>query len=286
MPYSNRFTRDYPGYIIFLIDQSGSTEDSMSENNRTIAENIADLVNNNITEVTKRATKQEGDEEEFVKREICFTIIGYGGKGNPEDESDLYNWNAELIMDAKFCDDIKNEYKLQRSSISNTDVYPILAPTHGGGTPMTAAFKVAYELLKRWNKSHDSNLDPVPVIINISDGEPTDNQKGELQETINKIKELKTADGSPLIMNVHLSAAQAARELKTPINEEDCYDEYSKLMFEISTEVTTDMIEHNRALRGMGVPKGGRLFISNCTDFKAAVDFIAIGTEIKQQQMR
>ena len=106
MPYSNRFTRDYPGYIIFLIDQSGSTEDSMSENNRTIAENIADLVNNNITEVTKRATKQEGDEEEFVKREICFTIIGYGGKGNPEDESDLYNWNAELIMDAKFCDDI------------------------------------------------------------------------------------------------------------------------------------------------------------------------------------
>ena len=282
MPYSNRFTRKNPGYIIFLIDQSGSTEDCI--NGHSIAENIADLVNNNITEATTRATKQEGDEEEFVKREICFTIIGYGGKGNPEDESDPRNWNAELLMAAKFCDDIKNKYKLQRSSISNTDVYPILAPTHGGGTPMTAAFKDAYELLKRWNKSHDSDLDPVPVIINISDGEPTDNQKGELQETINKIKELKTADGSPLIMNVHLSAAQAARELKTPINEEDCYDEYSKLMFEISTEVTTDMIEHNKAIRKMGVPEGGRLFISNCTDFTAAARFIAIGTEIKQMR--
>ena len=72
--YSNRFTRENPGLIVFLVDQSGSTEDIMSMDGHTIADHIADLVNACITEAIKQATIQTSDDEEEVKHEIVEEI--------------------------------------------------------------------------------------------------------------------------------------------------------------------------------------------------------------------
>lgn len=41
-----------------------------------IADHIADLVNACITEAIKQATIQTSDDDEEVKHEICFVIIG------------------------------------------------------------------------------------------------------------------------------------------------------------------------------------------------------------------
>ena len=280
--YSNRFTRENPGLIVFLVDQSGSTEDIMSIDGHTIADHIADLVNACITEAIKQATIQTSDDEEEVKHEICFVIIGYGGKGNPDDEKDEGNWKAELLMAPKYSDVISEEYEYQKSAISNLDILPILTPAHGGGTPMASAYMTAYNVLKQWNQSHDGEKDPVPVIINISDGEPTDNT-ADLRKAIEDIKSLQTADGSPLIINLHISAKPNAKELKAPSNIEDCYDEYSKLMFEISTEVTDDIVNNSEPIQRLGISQGGRLFCSNIKDPAYAGQFVSIGTRVKMK---
>lgn len=278
--YSNQFTRPNPGLIIFLVDQSGSTEDIMLSNNRSIAENIADLVNVSITEAIDTATAQISDEEEKVKREVCFAVVGYGGKGNPEDPEDKRNWQAELLMQPKYSDTIYGEYQKERSTISNLDIFQILSPVHGGGTPMASAYKTALDILTRWLPTHDSDKDPVPVIINISDGEPTDSVD-DIKETISKINELKIADGSPIIINLHLSAKNS-QELKTPSNIDDCVDEYAKLMYEISTEVTDDLANNCKPIKSLGISKGAKLFCSNIQDPKFAARFLAIGTPVKK----
>lgn len=280
--YSNRFTRNNPGLILFLVDQSGSTEDIMPADGHTIAENIADLVNSCITEAIKQATVPVGDDDEECKHEICFVIIGYGGKGNPDDEKDEGNWKAELLMAPKYSDVIYKEYQPQRSAISNLEILPILAPAHGGGTPMASAYTTAFNILKQWNQSHDSEKDPVPVIINITDGEPTDNTD-DLRKAVEDIKNLKTADGSPLIVNLHLSANPNAQELKAPSNIEDCYDDYAKLMFEISTEVTDDIVNNSDPIQKLHIPSGARLFCSNIKDPAYAGQFVAIGTRVKMK---
>ncbi len=280
--YSNRFTRENPGLIIFLVDQSGSTEDKMPVDGHTIADHIADLVNSCITEAIKQATIPISDDDEEVKHEICFVIFGYGGKGNPDDEKDEGNWKAELLMAPKYSDVLDKEFKVQRSNISNIDVLPILTPAHGGGTPMASAYMSAYNVLKQWNQSHDSEKDPVPVIINITDGEPTDNTE-DLRKAIENIKSLRTADGSPLIINLHLSANPEAKELRAPSNVEDCYDDYAKLMFEISTEVTDDLVQNSEPIRRLGIQKGAKLFCSNVKDPAFAGQFVAIGTQTKMK---
>ena len=147
---------------------------------------------------------------------------------------------------------------------------------------MASAYMTALKVLEQWNQSHDGEKDPVPVIINITDGDPTDST-ADLRKAIEDIKSLQTADGSPLIINLHLSANPNAKELKTPSNIDDCYDDYSKLMFEISTEVTDDIVNNSDPIKELGIPRGARLFCSNIKDPAYAGRFVAIGTRVKMK---
>lgn len=279
--YSNSFTRQNPGLILFLVDQSGSTEDKMA-NGFPIAQNITDLVNACISDCVNYATMLIGDDEEEVKREVCITVIGYGGKGNPNDFNDRWNHEAEILQMPIWVDEIESTFSKSRTVTKKLDVFEILKPQIGGGTPMASAFKTAYEIIKdSWLPTHQTAKDPVPVIINISDGEPTDD-KDELKKIIEDIKSLQIPDGSPMIINIHLSSHDKQNaELANPSDINECKDEWSRLMFEVSTEVTDDMANNSRSINQMGISSGQRLFCSNIQDTAIAAKFIQIGTPAK-----
>lgn len=279
--YSNSFTRPNPGLILFLVDQSGSTEDKMA-NGFSIAQNITDLVNKCICECIKFATMPIGYDEEEVKREVCIAVIGYGGKGNPNDINDRWNHEAEILQMPIWVDEMESTFPKARTVVDNVKVLEILKPQIGGGTPMASAFKTAYEIIKdSWLPTHQTDKDPVPVIINISDGEPTDD-KDELKNVIEDIKSLQIPDGNPMIINIHLSSHDKQNaELTNPSDINECKDEWSRLMFEISTEVTDDMANNSLSMKKMGISKGQRLFCSNIQKQEIAAQFIQIGTPKK-----
>lgn len=81
MPYSNSFSRRNPGFLVIMIDQSGSMCATSQNNGLELAENAANSVNNLINELILKLSTVDSTGEEIVKRSInlcyvCSTKIG------------------------------------------------------------------------------------------------------------------------------------------------------------------------------------------------------------------
>ena len=87
---------------------------------------------------------------------------------------------------------------------------------------------------------------------------------------------------NPLIFNIHLSANPNVNTLEYPSDINQCPDKCSKLLFEISSEVTKDLIDETQELQNKGLKGGEKLFISNVTNAAVLIDFIKLGTRIKK----
>lgn len=277
--YKNEFKRTNPGLFVFLVDQSGSMGDTMASNGLSLAMNATDAINSVINEIILKLTAVDANGMDIVKKSAFISIIGYGGHG--DGTGNQYDYQAETICDdwINVIDETKPKYKSYIDN--NTDLVEVIKPVFGGGTPMASAFTAARDLVKAWMQSHNSSDDPVPVIINITDGEPTDS-KIELKNVAEEIKALNIPDGSPLIFNIHLSADSNTNTLQYPSDINQCPDQYSKLLFEISSEVTYDLINETPELQAKGLSGGEKLFMSNVTKVAMLIDFIKIGTRIKK----
>ena len=72
---SKQWSSATPGYIIFLVDQSGSMKESYTEG-KNKAEFTALVINNTINEVVMSC--MDGDK---IKDRVFISLIGYGGSG-------------------------------------------------------------------------------------------------------------------------------------------------------------------------------------------------------------
>jgi hypothetical protein len=61
MPYTAEISRNQPSCFLFLIDQSGSMQDSWSgEPGTNKADHLADIINRLLMNLVIRCTKEEG----------------------------------------------------------------------------------------------------------------------------------------------------------------------------------------------------------------------------------
>lgn len=277
--YKNSFTRKNPGLFVFLVDQSGSMEDIMPSNGFSLAVNASEAVNTIIQESILRLTDTEEDGTEFVKQSLTVIIIGYGGKGTGYGNE--WDYKAEVLC-GETITDINSKYATKESQIAHEEMRDVLQPVFGGGTPMASAFLSAKEVIESWVQAHNEEKDPVPVLINITDGMPTDNID-ELKKAVNDIKSLAIPDGNPLVLNIHITK-DAVEPVKYPKDESSCPDKYSKLLFEISSEVSKDLIDNNAEFAKNSFVGGERLFMSNVSDFNALIQFVRLGTPQKKLQ--
>ena len=81
-----------------------------------------------------------------------------------------------------------------------------------------------------------------PIVINITDGQPTD---GDPREAAKELRALASKDGNVLLFNAHLSDKQN-RPIEFPRTECDLPDDFARLLFRMSSELPPKLVDAAR----------------------------------------
>jgi len=255
-----------PALIIFLLDQSGSMDDQFGNNSAsTKAEVLADAINDIIMEVGERCLSN-GE----IRNRFELAVIGYGQDDNHAQSAWQGNLRGRWIVSIS---------EVFENPLGVREEAPYwISPIANVGTPMANAFNNAFRLANDWiNWGNHSECFP-PIIINISDGAPTDagsNNKNLLRE-IENINGLRTALGNPLVLNIHISDGKGDALLFPETINANGTTQYAKLLFNISSTLTSDMIESAR-LKGYNIDEGAKGYVYN-GNAKQLYDFLSIGS--------
>ena len=272
--YSKQWSTATPGYLIFLIDQSNSMG-SLWSDGRTFAQFTAEVVNKTINELI--ATNAAG---ESVKDRVFISIIGYGVKQVRNIRSGYLSAYAENPLSVE-----KSTRKVSDGDGGFFDMnieMPIFLEAESGGvTPMAEAFDFAEELIDNWTTNKNDN--PVPVIINVTDGKPETGKKEDEAvamaatiATANAILSMETLDGAPLIFNVHISSKQ--NEIQFPASRSDVgADEHANFLFQISSKVPDVYKRAAKDLDLGDLKPGSKGLISNASP-ETLIKFINFGS--------
>jgi hypothetical protein len=247
MAYSAEISRTNPACFLFLIDQSGSMNDSYGgESSKRKANGAADAVNNCIRTLTLRCARPEGPRDYFH-----IGVIGYGSNVGPAFGGVLAGKELVPISEvANFPLRIEERDKKVDDGagglVTDKVKFPVwFEPVANGGTPMCQALGLVIPVLEKWISVHP-NCYP-PVVLNISDGEPTD---GDPRNAAESIKKMASSDGNVLLLNAHLSSSNAA-PLSYPDSEEGLHDDHAKLLFQMSSVIPDKMRE---SAQGFNIP--------------------------------
>jgi uncharacterized protein YegL len=225
--YEQRVHRNNPGLFLILLDQSGSMSDPYGKS--TKKEFAAEVINNCIYEIIDQC-KKEGK----TLRRCQIGVCGYG---------DQVKWKL-----AGWVDEIESKHEVVAKDEEKVDaegnrfLQPIqkaiwIKPEAAGGTPMNHAFHLASELIRAvWLPNCPDSFPP--VVINITDGEPSDAPAA--RKAAKELTDLKTSDGNVLLFNVHISKS-LGMELCFPDSLPAGADAFVKFIYEISSKVPDTM---------------------------------------------
>ena len=262
-----------PGYIIFLIDQSGSMDEPYPESGNK-ANFTALVINRTINELIN--INMDGD---AVKDRVFITLIGYGGKG----ESSVDEIKSAIL--SEFANKpLRIENKKQKVSDGNGGLIEIVVqnpifiePLANGYTPMGEALELAKQKINNWLNLHPEY--PAPVIINISDGLPYDgkNFQESESEAINVAREimaLRCDDGNPILFNAHIGDSKAICICSASENE--LPDEQAKFLFKISSKIPNSYKDAAKK-QELNIKPDSKGFVSNA-DPETFIKFINFGS--------
>ncbi len=273
MSYSAEISRSNPSMFLFLIDQSGSMDDSFGagESGRKKADGVADAVNRLLQNLVIKCAKQEG-----VRDYYDVGVIGYGGKVSAALSGTLAG--RDLVPISELADaPARVEERARKVEdgagglVDESVKFPVwFDPVAKGGTPMCEALSKARDITAGWAQTHGGSFPP--VVMNITDGESTD---GDPSSAAAALTEVQTSDGNVLLFNLHLSSS-AASPIQFPDAETNLPDEYAKLLFRMSSHLPSHM-RSIAAQEGMAVTDGSRGFVFNA-DMVSVIRFLDIGT--------
>ena len=118
MPYSNSFSRRNPGFLVIMIDQSGSMCSTSQNNGLELAENAANSVNNLINELILKLGTVDANGNEIVKRSIKICLIGYGG---PNDEAYCILKDSEHPDGCMWIDEIDEKFPMGKVKVATRE---------------------------------------------------------------------------------------------------------------------------------------------------------------------
>ena len=262
MNNSKQWSSATPGYIIFLVDQSGSMGEEYT-GGLTKAEFTALVINRTINDLI--FTNSSGDK---IKDRVFISIIGYGGQGGNSVDDIRSDYLSAFADSPLRTEKIKKKISDGAGGLVEIEeemaIY--LEPTcpKNGLTPMGEALDFAKQLIDGWYSKKPQN--PAPVIINVSDGIPFTgiNPMDDIDKTIsvaNSIMNINTNDGNPIIFNVHLGQPPFS-ESRFESNEGEIAGEEGKLLFKISSKVPETYREAARKYEFV-TSEDSRGFVSN-----------------------
>lgn len=272
MPYSAEINRSKPTAFFFLIDQSGSMDDPWgADGTKRKCDAVADAINRLLSNLVVRCAKGEDVRDYFQ-----IGVLGYGGT--------VANGFGGALAGRQFVpvSEVANhplrvEQRTRKEDdgagglIERTIRFPVWFEANASGaTPMTGAIDTARGALKAWCELYP--LSYPPVVINISDGEPTD---GDPKPSGERLKEVGTNDGNALFFNIYISA-QNKRPIEFPDTQIGLPDEFAQTLFEMSSVLPPRLCQEARK-DGYNVTETSRGFSFNA-DLRALVQFLDIGT--------
>ncbi|WP_370407477.1 vWA domain-containing protein [Tenacibaculum dicentrarchi] len=273
MSNTKQWSSATPGYIIFLVDQSGSMEQPYTEG-RDRSEFTALVINRTINELVN--TNMDGDK---VKDRVFISMIGYGGSSSLAVDDIRSNYLSEFADNPLRIEKIKKKVSDGAGGlIEIEEQMPIFIESVANGlTPMADALKFTKELIEGWLQKKPDN--PAPIIINISDGLPYTGTtvETEMNKAISISKEImniNSQDGNPLIFNCHIG--DGGKECGFEESENELFDEQAKFLFNISSKVP-ESYKQAAIKQNFKVKRESRGFISNAEP-DSFIKFINFGS--------
>ena len=274
MPYAAQITRTNPACLLFLIDQSGSMDEpAVGGTGQSKAAVVADAVNRLIQNVVLRSAKADG-----VRDYFRIGVIGYGkgikaGLGG----SVPFEILVPVSRVGNFPLRVETRKKLISDGAGGVIEQPIKFPVWfdaeaAGKTPMVEAFAAAGLALQGFVQEFPDAYPP--MVLNLTDGIPSD---GNPLENVRKIQKISTTDGATLVFNLLISSKPVTADY-FPANEETFTDNFSKLLFRMSSELPPKLFDAAKA-EGHTLKPGARGVVLNA-DPTAIVRFLDIGTRI------
>lgn len=231
-PYEMQWSSATPGLLIILMDQSGSMLNQYDGNESKTAV-AARAVNKVIDTIIDK-----NYHEDKPKNRCFISVIGYNHDVKELVSGKLADLDANPLR-------VDTVMKRQPDNAGGIIEVPYRMPiwvepiTQDGATNMKGAFEMAKALIEKWIQDNPNN--PAPVIINISDGVPYYDGKDVsecMRETINTAKDImniSVADGNVLVFNALIR--EAGRNQMFPVSKEECVNEESKFLYDISSIV-------------------------------------------------
>lgn len=281
--YTKQATRQHPGLVILMIDQSYSMSNESATNGKPLAVIAADSINLVLTEMVKIATWPIGDDDEEVRNYQKVIVIGYGGEESGQAQILIKDYLSQIAA--------KNK-KMVDTIAGRQEIHEVIKPVAGYVTPMASAFKLANQEINTWkNEGHNGVEDPSPVVINITDGAPTDNDGYITEESLKNtymeaqsIMSTSFPDGSPRIFNIMISQTDGS-EIRFPDNENALEgDVFAQFLFSISSNVTDDLKDAISKFDLGETNANSKVLLMNVNNPNVLMNTLRVGTKVKKMR--
>ncbi len=273
MPYSAEISRENPAALLFIIDQSASMEEIPEGEPHSKANFLADVLNKTLYNIIVYCTKAA----DGVRHYFDVGVIAYSGAGVGAGFGGALSGEIMHPIPLVAQTPVRIEERSRRTDdgaggvIEKKVNFPVwFEPKSAGGTPMRAAMIAARDVVDEWCRAHPNSFPP--TILHVTDGEYTG---ASPEDAAKALRQCHTGDGAALLFNLHISTG-GGREIIFPKTERSLYDEYSRLLFRMSSILPPHYQELARD-KGYEISDGSRGFIFN-GNAGLIVDFFDIGT--------
>lgn len=278
--YDQAISRRTPACVVFLLDRSDSMGMRWGGSQMTLAEGAAQAINRVLFDLAVRSTKEPG----APLRPYFYTgVFTYGLRVSDGGEGVESGWGGRMAGRGivPLPDLAQNPVRMREmvaADLMPTSRMPEwIIPAHGNRTPMCEAIAHAGKHVFAWADQFPDSFPP--IVMNITDGWVTDNPylDTDLGGWAQRLRGIRTRDGSVLLLNVFLSPVQAPTawfpthpgHLPPPGPD----------LFNITSELPPPMIQ-NAQSAGVPARPGSRGLVFNA-DLSMLSTFLEIGTRFR-----
>lgn len=279
-PYTAQITRNTPTAFIFLVDQSVSMSRETLFNGirMTLADAVAQIVNNQIQELVYRCIKSNE-----VRHYFDIAVVGYG-------ERVVSGWQGALsgrdfvspeeLQNNPFKRIIVREETRTRKGVTTKEVERVqwVEPIcNQSWTRLHMAFDHVKALLEEWLMDHAGQECYPPTVIHITDGEFNGTTRDALVQQANEIKSMFTPNGNVLLWNIHIIPTRDHVTAFLPTSKAEVYNSYSSLLYDLSSLLPT---RYNADIAKLKQTDGTTRHVAMAenTDLTTLVQLMDIGT--------
>ncbi len=256
-------SRNNLGYILFLLDTSQSMATQITGMPASEQESMVEYASTVLNHVFTSLIHTNRDGNDVIIDRVFVGLITYGTPRVPSvlpDETSDSDVVTVCEGTLSKLEPVLEPYQARVTTPEGSTecllyrLVPRLATVGGPrGTPMAEAFEIAAERVKTYLESRFGD-GPIPVVVNITDGEPTDEVRARAAAAA--LTNMGNKQGNVLLYNIHITSTfQCGKSDDFPTKAPN--DPSGKFLFDISSVIPEFMREHFES-QGYKTPVGAR----------------------------